>query len=224
MNEKICDYCAYCGSRAETEDHIPPKSLFPNSKSKKLIRVPACKSCHTPWSSEDEYFRDVLVCEAYASEHPRAAAVTDRVVRAFSRSAQARYVRSFLQNIVEVEMETKNGIILGRWPILQFDENRINAVATRIVRGLFFREKDCPVPSGYEVTAHIDSPGKPLAPLEEVRNIVRPERLHKIENGIFTYQVKFILEDPSASYWHLVFYKAIECIGFIRPQRFRGGT
>src|SRR5207249_3321945 len=33
--------CAYCGSHATSEDHIPPKNLFPKNARTDLIKVPA---------------------------------------------------------------------------------------------------------------------------------------------------------------------------------------
>jgi hypothetical protein len=53
--------CAYCGKKQPvTDDHIPPKNLFPKPRGSNLITVPCCEFCRKGWSENDEYF--ILRC------------------------------------------------------------------------------------------------------------------------------------------------------------------
>jgi hypothetical protein len=70
MNTPVA--CAYCGSTSElTDDHIPPKNLFPKPRPENIITVKACKICVKDTSKDDEYFRMnrfSLLCVAWVLE------------------------------------------------------------------------------------------------------------------------------------------------------------
>ena len=73
--------CVYCGEPATTEDHVPPKNLFP-SNTTGLIKVPACLSCNNDSSKDDEFFRCVLVNDDRVYQNPEAG----EIVAAYERS------------------------------------------------------------------------------------------------------------------------------------------
>ena len=51
--------CTYCGGRAQTRDHVPPKSIFLKPLPG-MITVPACRRCNQEWSRAEQYFLDTL--------------------------------------------------------------------------------------------------------------------------------------------------------------------
>ena len=51
----ICPFCAK--EKYLTDDHIPPKNLFPKPRPNTLITVPGCDECNRGNSKDDEYFR-----------------------------------------------------------------------------------------------------------------------------------------------------------------------
>jgi hypothetical protein len=53
--------CVYCGNQGVvTNDHVPPKCLFPPEKRVNLITVAACEPCNAEFKLDDEYFRLAL--------------------------------------------------------------------------------------------------------------------------------------------------------------------
>lgn len=53
--------CYYCGEKAESKEHVPPKSFFPSGLRKRLITVPSCDKHNSLKSKDDEYVRLFLI-------------------------------------------------------------------------------------------------------------------------------------------------------------------
>jgi len=52
--------CIFCGDKADTKDHIPSKNLLEKPYPNNLFTVPSCKRCNNSFSSDEEYFLNVL--------------------------------------------------------------------------------------------------------------------------------------------------------------------
>ena len=61
MPQPRTDKCYYCGEPAMSEEHVPPKCLFPEQKDtgkdyrKNLITVPSCDKHNAGKSCDDEF-------------------------------------------------------------------------------------------------------------------------------------------------------------------------
>ncbi|QQT24500.1 hypothetical protein [Sphingobacterium spiritivorum] len=53
--------CTYCDAFADTRDHIPSKNILEKPYPNNLLTIPACKKCNQSFSSDEEYFLNVLV-------------------------------------------------------------------------------------------------------------------------------------------------------------------
>lgn len=53
---KITDemMCYYCGKKAVSSEHVPPRCFFPKDKRENLIQVPACEEHNESTSKDDE--------------------------------------------------------------------------------------------------------------------------------------------------------------------------
>lgn len=60
--------CIYCGDAAETRDHVPPKALLVQPFPLNLRTVPACATCNTSWSLDEQYLAIAL---AHLTYNPR---------------------------------------------------------------------------------------------------------------------------------------------------------
>ena len=60
--------CVYCGDRASSRDHVPPKLLLKSPYPRNYRTVPACADCNGGYSKDEEYFRVVLGLSGF-SEH-----------------------------------------------------------------------------------------------------------------------------------------------------------
>ena len=55
IEPEIFKSCLYCGSTADTKDHVPPKALLEKPYPKNCRTVPACKSCNLGFSQYEGY-------------------------------------------------------------------------------------------------------------------------------------------------------------------------
>ncbi|MBC8440076.1 MAG: hypothetical protein H8D87_10355 [Deltaproteobacteria bacterium] len=84
--------CYYCEEEANTDEHVPPRAIFPKLKDtpegldyrKNLIKVPSCEVHNTEKSKEDEYLLYVLVMSLPSNKIARSQFLT-RVRRAIDR-------------------------------------------------------------------------------------------------------------------------------------------
>lgn len=58
--QKMKELCVYCGSEANTRDHIPPKRIFSKPRPNILLTVLSCRKCNSSFQLDDEYF-DVML-------------------------------------------------------------------------------------------------------------------------------------------------------------------
>lgn len=207
--------CAYCAeTQPLTDDHIPPKNLFPRPRASNLITVPCCENCRAGWSKDDEYFRAAILSSAKVSENPLAQGAIDSLLRSFRREKHKKFSRNILRNIKEIEVVTKAGIFLSKELALKLETERINRVAQRIIRGLFFHEKKYPLPAGYEISVSIQQFG--LEPLFKQLSEVHFPQPRIVQDGIFSYTFKETEEDSNSSIWLILFYKELYLVGFTR--------
>jgi hypothetical protein len=55
--------CIYCGENAQTREHCPPRSFFPEHDFPDNLRVlPACINCNKGFSHDEEIVKDYLNC------------------------------------------------------------------------------------------------------------------------------------------------------------------
>lgn len=207
--------CAYCGKKQPvTDDHIPPRNLFPKPRGSNLITVPCCEFCRKGWSEDDEYFRAAILCSARVSEQTLAKSPLNSFFRSLDRSEHRKFARMIYESIDEFEIFTKGGIYLGNKPGFRIQKERIDRVTQRIIRGLFFHEKRYPVPEGYEVIAEVLQFG--LEPILECFPGVRFPEPQIIQDGVFCYTFKETQQDPDSIIWLLLFYENLPMVGFTR--------
>ena len=69
-DERLDDFCAYCGEHPDTRDHVPSKIILDKPFPENLPVVPACQSCNQSFSLDEEYFGCVLECIINGTTEP----------------------------------------------------------------------------------------------------------------------------------------------------------
>jgi hypothetical protein len=88
--------CYLCGTPATTQDHIPPKCMFPKPRPTDLITVPSCCACNDKTKLDDEYFR--LVVAAGSRDSPQSTVLLHQRIIPQMRKAPALIVK-FMRSI-----------------------------------------------------------------------------------------------------------------------------
>lgn len=204
--------CAYCGNAGpETKDHIPPKRLFPEPLPSDLITVPCCQSCREGWSTDDEYFKTIILTSMNLKGDGRAKAQLKSAARALTKPNKVGFAMLIKQSMIKVDIQTKAGIIIGQQPALKYDRARIERVLNRIVRGLFFKENSVPVPADCKVESFIDQFGKDANATHESASFP-PAKWAAGKMFLYTYLKAE--DNPNISVWLGAFYERVSFIGF----------
>src|SRR5579862_3363591 len=152
MKRGICTYCEV--TRELSSDHVPPKCLFAKPRPK-LITVPSCEECNRGFAADDEYLRLVLVSRHDTGAHVDAQGVWAAAMRGLSRPNQLGLAKRFLREASEVKVRTPAGAIAGSVAVFVPETARLEGVAIRIVRGLFFHEHRQRIPKANQFKAYI---------------------------------------------------------------------
>lgn len=133
--------CAYCLNLADSEDHIPPKSLYAGKATSYIARVPSCGDCRRKFDKEDEFFK-ILHAHAAGEGNPISKDLLfGSVARALENSPGLR--KKFASQTVSFELLTKSGISTGKHAraikMTDADWRRIQVVLIRFARALNYR-------------------------------------------------------------------------------------
>ncbi len=216
--------CAYCGSSDRlTDDHIPPKNLFPKPRPANLITVSACGNCHSNTSKDNEYFRVKLCLRQDAGARPSARENWPAIFHSLSREEAAGYSTAFFGDVHSVHLHTPAGIYIGSRLGYDVDLARIRRVIERTVRGLYFAERSAPLGLRNEVRIHTNEDLEQEAPevIEELTTKIltplaaQPPKI--IGNNVFSYRFHIPEENPLYSVWGLSFYEAVPFLCFTGP-------
>lgn len=220
--------CVYCGKVAPiTDDHIPPQNLFAKPRPSNLIKVPSCKECHSEnkqVSQDDEYFRLMLTLREDTADHPDVEQLLPIVYRSLARPDKVGFAKSIQKNMKEVYVRTQSGLYLGIKPSYDVNLARLDNVAKRIVKGLFYVETGHRLPDNYEAVAYSESGLRNLAENDKKHlqtEIIRPLTSNApkiIGKQVFSYWVAYPDIDANISVWLLVFYKRVAFLCLTLPK------
>lgn len=220
--------CVYCGQIGLiTDDHIPPKNLFSKPRPSNLIKIPSCNKCHgqnNQVSKDDEYFRLMVTLREDTADHPEVEKVLPTVLRSLGKPTSQGFTSALLRNRTIVNLRTTGGLYVGMKPAYNVDLQRLDSVAERITKGLFYFEKGFRLPNEYEVFSYSESGFRDIT--NDFKNdlqekIIQPlmaTELKIIGNNVFSYRVSFTKEDPNTSAWLLVFYDKVAFLSLTLPR------
>lgn len=208
--------CVYCGIEDDlTDDHIPPRCLFPAGQRDDLLVIPSCPKCNTGASKDDEYFRNMLA----VNEHSRAGEVLENAQGALARSLtrpEADGLRAaFLGSLHEVELITPTGLYVETRTAFRLEPERMKRVLQRIGRALFFKETGRMLPPDARVDASASwgFPGIPdNASVGFAEAAAMLPALRTLAGGAFKYGGMVGDGNSCASGWLVEFYRGV---GFV---------
>lgn len=216
MKEEIC---FLCGKPATTDDHLPPKCIFPKPRPSNLITVRACEDCNGGSKLDDEYFRDL--CWTGIDEHkfPTALALSIQRIDELGINPRKRgYGITSYNSLRYFEVFTAAGLWIGKAPAREFDKSRINQVARKLIHGLHYHHYHSRVPEGFEVTIYHEHEMREegMRILMSVCNETPP---HRIGDGVFTYKYGRLIEDERYSVWGCSFFDIHNFLATVSPQK-----
>jgi hypothetical protein len=202
---KSNDICIFCGKQAVTDDHVPPKCLFPLPRPTNLITVRACKACNEGTKLDDEYFRDAILTGIDEERFPEAMALSLHKIEEIGADPKKRgYGWATYKSVRTVEVYTEAGIYLGDAGARELDLDRMRRSIEKWVRGLYFHHFRERIPDDCEVTIEHHQHLEPDA-REEILSLFAGRPVQNIGDGAFVYAFMRVQGDPR-SMWLLEFY------------------
>ena len=141
----MTDTCCFCGAPATSDEHVPPKGIFPQLKDSpdgrdyrvNLITVRACDLHNRGKSSDDEYLLYVLAMSLPSNEIAKSQFLT-KIRRAVHRTPKLLDALLLRQQPVRVHDRAKD-----EWHdtiAIQPDEARLAGIFAHIAKGVYFHE------------------------------------------------------------------------------------
>lgn len=213
-----CTYCQTVGPL--TDDHVPPKLLFPKPRPSNLVTVPACFPCNNGASLDDAYFRLNISLRENAGEHPEAEQIWKAALKDLSRDEAAGLRELFFDDMRRGYAKTGNPRAYSP------DTKRLLRVMSRTAKGLYFAHTGVAIPRNTMAFALSDErvAASPQADFRaQVGNVSAALRAAPIKiGGAFEYAYKLFSEEPYASVWALRFFDDSEFIVMTgNPGRYR---
>ena len=137
----MSDICYYCGKVASSDEHVPPKTIFPKSKDsadnrdyrKNLITVRSCEEHNSAKSRDDEYLLYILaMClpsNALAKHH-----FLTKIQRAINR--RPALLQRLLIDYREVTIHDSENDAWYRTIAIQPDERRLINIFSHIAKAI----------------------------------------------------------------------------------------
>lgn len=198
--------CAYCGEyRQLTDDHVPSRALYPESKTNSRVQritVPACEGCNGSWKDDEVQFRNIVLISGESN-----AAADDlwkgKTLRSFDHVDGTRRVRELAEQMVPVRIGGAE-----RHMVYPARDERVCRVLRKVIRGLCHHHQS--------FTAVPDN----LVWVDVQRYEIPPEFFDEMKSGhvepdIFSYRYA-VLDDPDIhSFWLLRFFERTPFIGMV---------
>ena len=206
--------CAFCGKKATTKDHIPPRSMYPHTKRNGILSVPSCEKCNSGSSDDDEYFKEnlIVIGRKYKIEDIE---LVEKIV--FDQLLKKKFKFEELNSKIHVEMTFPSSLIYTPpiEPVYYFrpDVKRLSFITHKYIKGLYvhtFRKKH--VPYNCHVNSNMITPGIYCdGNSKKIINCFMDNI--RIISDVFAYSCIIPVDRPTATFWLLCFYRSIFFLG-----------
>lgn len=175
MNGSRITKCIYCGNKAESKDHLPPKLLLEKPLPNNCATVPACSGCNAGFSKDEEYFLAVL---AFTSDAP---ALRTRVAHGGKVQRALQKAPGFAARIKQQVTKTAEGHI-GIEP----QHPRVNRVIAKIACGLDHIRGRTTAPDQFDVLTYPVKPPNKIP--DDIRDLGSNDLNWTVfQPGVFSY-------------------------------------
>ncbi len=121
--------CYYCDDEGITDEHIPPKCIFPKGNNNQLITIKSCRQHNNEKSGDDEYFRNIISIMIDTNKYG-VNQFANKTIKSLIRNKDANF--SLLKMLTPV-------IFDGRKTFeLEIDEKRFTRYVSQMASGFYF--------------------------------------------------------------------------------------
>ena len=210
--------CYYCGKKAVSSEHVPPKCFFPENRRNNLIQVPGCSQHNEQTSKDDNYV--LLVISAFIGNNLRG--VNHSVVKVRDTLKRSKALFSIIKaNSVPVLAVEGNDV--HKTTMFEFDRSRFDGEIIKMAKALFYhtynKQWDKPLFVG---TPSVLSNGEGalimiLKDIFKQNGFDRDISFIGSNPDIFKYRF-IVIDDPDTPILQMVFYEGFEVWVFVNKD------
>lgn len=214
--------CYMCEKEATSDEHVPPKCLFPEQKDipkgfdfrRNLITVPSCDEHNSKKSKDDEYLLFLLLSAAQGNGDKQRHFDT-KLLRALTRAPHV--LETFLKDTRPILIQTENGEIDSA-TAFRVDMLRFENVVKHMAMGLHYNHHKRKWRGGFRMftngifdmtSPHANEVNKTISKVAStISHAFGAEAAHGENGNIFTYKLYSEGEDRHALF--MTFYEGFE--------------
>lgn len=210
MNRK--KKCYWCGGRHSSDEHTPPKNLFPPDVRGNLITVPSCRKHNEDFHQLDERFRVYL--QGASGSEIAARLFSDKTMRSLTRAPGFR--KSIMDAAQPARLDGEDTFALS------ITGEHHDAYFEKIARALYFHHFGEPFPGEIKAACshfHLRSVDfrELIKIYHSVKSSLQPGQV--TDPRVFRYEFGRVVETQGVGYFlHATFYEDITVFAFGAPR------
>jgi hypothetical protein len=214
VNRSAPSPCIYCRvANGDTDDHVPPKGIFPEPRPSTLITVPACDPCNAGFQKDDEVF--TLFLSSLINTNQAGRSIWEQKVESGLLKRSAKLKRAIGSTLRYRPLRLADGRRVSA-PTIMIESDRLLRVFRRIVRGLAWHEyRACDFP---DASVEVLSAAGVLALASDGRQQYEVSTTRVVAHGVFEYDHATRSGSVNDSIGRLEFYKTAQFHVIVKPE------
>jgi hypothetical protein len=125
--------CYYCGGKAVSSEHVPPRCFFPKDKRYSLIQVPACEKHNESTSIDDSYVLFIISSFIGNNEVGNKHSINKGIKPVLRSEALQTVIK---ENSIDAFADSGNGLMPTK--IISIDRDRFDEEIRKMAYALYF--------------------------------------------------------------------------------------
>jgi hypothetical protein len=214
MKARSSEICVICGLQpAKTDDHVPPKCIFPRPRPSDLITVRTCLDCNKSTSKFDEVLKVFIgIAAGHGPEGEKM--FKEQTKRTLQHNRCLR--RDIASTMRDVWVKTPEGLVLGKRPAVLLNSKAHDQIIEKTIRGLHFHHKGVILGDATDITVNWH-----YCLTKDMYDMSVGWSTGVVGGGQFMYKFVTPQEEPLASVWIFEFFGRAWSSGTVLPKATR---
>jgi hypothetical protein len=211
MKARPSKTCVICGLQpATTDDHVPPKGIFPKPRPSDLITVRTCLKCNKSTSDLDEIFKVFI---GIAGGHSPEGEKMFKEQTSRTLQHNRRLKREIASTLRDVRVKTPEGVILGKRPAVLLNSKAHDQIIDKTIRGLHFHHTGVILGNAADIKVNWH-----YGLTKDMFDMSARWPTGVVGGGQFIYKFVAQQEEPLASLWIFQFFGRAWSSGTVLPK------
>ena len=220
MKRETIGTCAFCGKvTVVTDDHIPPRNIFPTPQPNDvdLITAPGCSECNQGSARDDEELKVYITLKS-GMEGEASLKLHESTKRTVRKNRKIR--RQIIENCTPLFLPGDRPNTFEKQNIYKFNPAPIRRVGRKIIKGLYFRHFGESLEGKAEVSLYLSDDFK-LHQMITIEGLAKHTGRFGIHHEVGKHrEFRYVFAETEVKYctsWILVFNDLCAMVGLTIP-------